>query len=81
MNPMAASPRSRTLIEGEYALTQRNFDQIAAFLKEETGIALTQTKATLVYSRLAKRIRKLGLASFDEYCAFAVSPSGAGERT
>ncbi len=81
MTPLAASPRSRTLIEGEYALTQRNFDEIASFLKEETGIALTEAKATLVYSRLAKRIRKLGLASFDEYCAFAVSPAGAGERT
>lgn len=81
MTSLAASPRSCTLIEGEYALTQRNYDQIASFLKEETGIALTEAKATLVYSRLAKRIRKLGLASFDEYCAFAVSPAGAGERT
>lgn len=80
MKSLAASPRARTLIEGEYALTQHNFDQIASFLKEETGIALTEAKATLVYSRLAKRIRKLGLANFDEYCAFAVSAAGAGER-
>lgn len=76
-----ASPRARPLIEGEYAFTARNFEQIASYLKEETGIALTEAKATLVYSRLAKRIRKLGLASFDDYCAYVISPAGAGERT
>jgi chemotaxis protein methyltransferase CheR len=75
------SPRAQPLIEGDYAFTARNFAEIASFLKQETGIALTEAKATLVYSRLAKRIRKLGLASFDDYCAFVAGPAGAGERT
>jgi chemotaxis protein methyltransferase CheR len=77
----AQSSRTRPLIEGDYAFTQRNFEQIASFLREETGIALTEAKATLVYSRLAKRIRKLGLGSFDEYCAYVTNPDGAAERT
>lgn len=76
----ALSPRAKPLIEGEYAFTQRNFDAIASFLKQETGIALSEAKATLVYSRLAKRIRKLGLSSFDAYCSFVESAEGAGER-
>ncbi|MBK8545808.1 MAG: protein-glutamate O-methyltransferase [Caulobacteraceae bacterium] len=50
-------------------------------MKEETGIALSEAKATLVYSRLAKHIRKLGLSSFDEYCTFVTSAEGVGERT
>ena len=72
--------RSRSLVEGEYHFTARNFEQIARFLRRETGIALNEAKATLVYSRLAKRLRKLGIASFDHYCAYVETEDGAGER-
>lgn len=81
MSAQPALRRSNTpLIEGEFALTAQNFHQIASFLREHTGIALTEAKATLVYSRLAKRIRKLGLADFDAYCAFIETPQGLSER-
>ena len=81
MNALAA-PRGRAelIVEGEYAFTARNFAQIASLLRAHSGIALTDAKATLVYSRLAKRIRKLGLHDFDEYCALIETPAGAGER-
>jgi chemotaxis protein methyltransferase CheR len=72
--------RSEPLCEGEFVFTARNFAQIASFLREQTGIALTDAKATLVYSRLAKRLRKLGLPDFDTYCAFIETPEGQGER-
>jgi len=35
---------------------------------EQTGIALSDTKTDLVYGRLARRIRKLKLDNFDQYC-------------
>jgi chemotaxis protein methyltransferase CheR len=78
----ALAPRSRSapMVEGEFAFTQRNFEQIATFLRAQTGIALNEAKATLVYSRLAKRVRKLGLPSFDAYCTFIETPEGSGER-
>jgi chemotaxis protein methyltransferase CheR len=76
----ASARRSAPLTEGEYNFTARNFQQIASFLREESGIALTEAKATLVYSRLAKRLRKLGFPSFDSYCEFIQTPEGAGER-
>lgn len=76
----AAQRRSRPLVEGEFPFTARNFDQIASFLRAQTGIALTDAKATLVYSRLAKRVRKLGLCDFDMYCAFVESAEGVDER-
>ena len=77
-----ATPRRRAepLIEGEYLFTARNFEQIATFLRAQTGIALTEAKAQLVYSRLAKRLRKLGIPDFDSYCEFIETPEGAGER-
>jgi chemotaxis methyl-accepting protein methylase len=35
----------------------------------DAGIYLNETKASLVYSRLSKHIRKLGLKGFRAYCA------------
>lgn len=78
--PAATQRRSKSLVEGEYAFTARNFEQIATFLRANTGIALSNAKATLVYSRLAKRVRKLGLPDFDAYCALVESAAGIGER-
>lgn len=82
MNALAAPSRRRAdpLIEGDYLFTARNFEQIAETLRAHSGIALTEGKATLVYSRLAKRVRKLGLPDFDAYCALIETPEGAAER-
>lgn len=76
----AVRKRAAPLIEGEFAFSQRNFDQISTLLRDQTGIALTEAKATLVYSRLAKRVRKLGLADFDAYCEMIAAPGNEGER-
>ena len=43
----------------------------------DAGIYLPKSKATLVYSRLAKRLRALGLASFRDYCDLVGRPPGA----
>jgi chemotaxis protein methyltransferase CheR len=52
------------LVEGEFVFTEGDFRQIAAMVHGDAGIALPDAKATLVYSRLAKRLRALGLGSF-----------------
>jgi len=41
---------------------------------------VSESKATLVYSRLAKRLRTLGLENFKAYCGLISSDAGAGER-
>ena len=64
----------------EFAFTDRDFRQIADTLNEETGIALTEVKAALVYSRLARRLRELGLESFNQYCELVNSKEGLPER-
>lgn len=76
----AAAAKQSVLVEGDYRFTARNFEAIAMFLREETGIALTEAKAALVYSRLAKRLRTLGLEDFDAYCAQLDGPGGVSER-
>ena len=58
-----------SLVEGEFVFTAEDFRHIAQTLHAHAGIALSEGKAALVYSRLAKRLRVLGLRSFRDYCA------------
>ena len=66
--------------DGEFAFTPRDFRTIADILSEEAGIALADAKAPLVYARLVKRLRSLGMRSFREYCALVGAQAGAEER-
>ncbi|MCJ8506385.1 protein-glutamate O-methyltransferase CheR [Rhizobium lemnae] len=68
------------LASGEYPLTRRDLSDIAAMIYADAGIFLNDTKASLVYSRLSKHIRNLGLSGFPEYCALVASPEGAPVR-
>jgi chemotaxis protein methyltransferase CheR len=52
----------------EFAYTRKDFGRIAALLQRESGIHMLPSKASLVYSRLAKRLRALRIESFGEYC-------------
>ncbi len=49
-------------------------------LHADSGIFLTEQKESLVYSRLVKRLRALGLSSFRDYCALIADASGTDER-
>ncbi|MEQ1714580.1 MAG: protein-glutamate O-methyltransferase CheR [Hyphomicrobium sp.] len=55
-------------VHGEFAYTMGDFQNIALLVKAGSGIDLPQSKATLVYSRLAKRVREHSLSTFKEYC-------------
>jgi len=69
-----------SIVAGEFVMTSQNFQHIADMLYADAGIELPQSKAMLVYSRLAKRLRELQFSSFNEYCDFAAGPNGAAER-
>ncbi|HEY1736663.1 MAG TPA: protein-glutamate O-methyltransferase [Methylovirgula sp.] len=68
------------LASGEFLMTATDFRQIADMLHADAGIHLPESKATLVYSRLIKRLRALGLKSFRDYCALVAERGGADER-
>jgi len=68
------------LVEGEFVFTAEDFRHIAQTLHAHAGIALSEGKAALVYSRLAKRLRVLGLRSFRDYCALIDGVEGVDER-
>lgn len=68
------------VVEGEFPLTTADFNTIARIILAEAGISLSANKGHLVYSRLAKRLRALGLSSFNEYCAIITGNGGETER-
>jgi chemotaxis protein methyltransferase CheR len=72
--------KETSLVQGEFAFTAEDFRHIAQVLHSHAGIALTEAKAALVYSRLAKRLRTLGLRSFRDYCTLIDGADGLDER-
>jgi chemotaxis protein methyltransferase CheR len=62
------------------ALTDADFHAIAALLRQIAGITLSDSKRDLVFGRLNRRLRVLGLRSFAEYRAVLDGPDGEVER-
>ena len=65
---------------GGFPYTRADFHRIAALVRADAGIQLNETKAPLVYARLVKRLRALGLESFRDYCVLVSGDDGAEER-
>jgi chemotaxis protein methyltransferase CheR len=61
-------------------LSTADFNRIATMLHADSGIHLQASKSALVYSRLIRRLRALGLQNFSTYCDLVASPDGAAER-
>jgi chemotaxis protein methyltransferase CheR len=62
-------------------MTSADFGRIARSVQGEFGIFLPDAKMDLVYSRLLRRVRALGLADFTTYCDLVESSAGTAERT
>ncbi len=53
--------------EREYEFTDRQFKKFQDLILEHTSITISDEKKELIYGRIARRLRKLRLGSFDEY--------------
>lgn len=51
----------------EFQFTDQDFQRIRKLIRDHAGIALSESKQELVYSRLARRLRATGLTTFAEY--------------
>ena len=67
-------------VQGDSVFTDADFARIARRAQADFGLHLPGTKKDLVYSRLAKRLRQLGLRDFRSYCGLLDSDEGAEER-
>jgi chemotaxis protein methyltransferase CheR len=53
--------------EREFEFSARDFERVRKMIYARAGIALNPSKQNMVYSRLARRLRALGRASFSDY--------------
>lgn len=74
-NDLADSQSAR-----EYAFTDGDFRMIAELANAKFGLFLQESKKSLVYSRLARRLRALNLGSFHDYCALLATEKGEAEQ-
>jgi len=66
-------------VQQEFALKDGDFRKIAKLVLDATGIVLSEKKRAFVYGRLGRRLRKLGLSDFAQYCALLESRDGDSE--
>ncbi|CAK0775156.1 chemotaxis protein methyltransferase [Gammaproteobacteria bacterium] len=52
----------------EFPFTRDEFNYLRKVANERTGIVVSDEKYDMFYSRLSRRVRKLGFSSFREYC-------------
>ena len=51
----------------EFEFTAKDFERVRKLIYDHAGISLNETKQELVYSRLSRRLRATGLATFGDY--------------
>jgi chemotaxis protein methyltransferase CheR len=78
-----ALPQRRAVLEaGEriHAITDREFALFQTLIQREVGIYLAPAKKTLLVGRLSKRLRALGLTTFEAYYRRIVDDDDRAER-
>ena len=58
------------------SMRNREFDQFSALIYDEVGIKMPPAKKTMLEARLQKRLKALGMHSFQEYSDFIFSQAG-----
>ena len=53
----------------EFAFSHRDFEEVRKMIYDHAGIALSDAKEDMVYSRLARRLRATGRKTFPDYLA------------
>ena len=61
----------------EFNFHARDFARVRALIYDRAGISLHEGKQAMVYSRLSRRLRETGHASFEGYLQWLESASGA----
>lgn len=74
--PLSAAPGAGQ----RYALSQSDFERLAGFIEASVGIKMPPHKKSMLELRLAKRVRALGMSSFEEYCEFVFEPGGGADE-
>jgi chemotaxis protein methyltransferase CheR len=60
----------------EFAFSDADFRSLVQLAREHAGIALSDSKRNLVYTRVSRRLRALGFAAFKEYRNYLAENAG-----
>lgn len=63
----------------EFSFSAQDFDRVRQLIYKRAGISLADSKHEMVYSRLARRLRATGMASFTQYLDSLEKDSGQNE--
>jgi chemotaxis protein methyltransferase CheR len=77
MNNQTAENQALETRAREFQFTDSDFNALRTLVKEMTGINLAESKRELVYGRVSRRLRALGLSSFGEYRGLLESGDGS----
>ncbi|EAR52517.1 Putative MCP methyltransferase [Oceanicola granulosus HTCC2516] len=69
-----------SLLTPAHHLSDRQFDAIAALVRRQFGLDLSDRKRALVHARLSRRLRALRLPGFGAYLELLQGPHGADEQ-
>lgn len=72
----ASAVMSRVPASGSDQLSRRDFERLARFIYDYSGIKMPPTKSTMLEGRLRRRVRACGLMGFDDYCAYLFEEDG-----
>jgi chemotaxis protein methyltransferase CheR len=73
---MTMGAPENTPFTGKAGMSNEIFTRLSDFIYSESGIKMPATKKTMLEARLQKRLRVMGLSSFNEYCSYLFSPDG-----
>lgn len=62
-------------------ISKRNFDKLARFIYDYSGIKMPPTKLTMLEGRLRRRLRATRHSSFDDYCDFLFNEDGLEQES
>ncbi len=65
--------------EREFRFTDHDYQRISELVRRNTGICLSDAKRDMVYSRLSRRLRRLGLSDFGSYCELLAADESGRE--
>lgn len=61
-------------------MTDSTFSRLASFIHAELGIKMPDVKKSMLQGRLQKRMRRLGLGSYEEYVQYVFTPEGVEQE-
>jgi chemotaxis protein methyltransferase CheR len=73
------TPAGTVAREREFDFSDEDFRALRELVREVSGITLSEAKRELIYGRLSRRLRALGMVTFRDYRRLLASSEGAAE--